>query len=126
MITMTLAELHDLLRKQGVERREDYAVKCPICGTVQSAASMIAAGAGETFAEVEPFLGYSCIGRFTGRPGHRRGEPPGLGCNWTLGGLLRLHELEIVTPDGERHMRFMPASPAEAITLRDSLKKEAA
>ena len=26
----------------------------------------------------------------------------------TLGGLFKIHELEVVTPDGEHHPRFMP------------------
>jgi hypothetical protein len=126
MISLTLAEFQTIVRAQGMSRREDYAFKCPICGTVQSAASLIAVGAGDTFADVEDSLAYSCVGRFTGRPGHKRGDPPGLGCNWTLGGLLRLHELEIIDPDGQRHPRFMPATPAEAAALAATFKTETA
>ena len=120
IMTMTLSEYHEALSDQGVLMLEftvlDLAMKCPMCGTIQSARDLIAAGAGKTFEEVEKFLGFSCVGRWT------HGNPPPevkgtqSGCNWTLGGLFRTHELEVVTPDGRRHMRFMPCTPEEAQT----------
>lgn len=115
MKTITLDELRAELAEQGVERL-DFAFKCPRCATVQSARSLIAAGAGETFEEVEKFLGFSCVGRWT-EAGTPRKKPDGRPCNWTLGGLFRLHELEVETPDGERHPLFAPATPEEAQAL---------
>ncbi|MNG26055.1 hypothetical protein D3C84_1109880 [compost metagenome] len=94
--------------------REHYAFKCPICSTIQSGADLVAAGAGENFDAVQRFLGFSCIGRFTGVGGYVKGTPPGKGCNWTLGGLFKMHDLEVVTEDGEHHPHFEPASPEEA------------
>lgn len=113
MKTMTLAQFHSTLVAQGVSAREHLALKCPMCQTVQSAADLIAAGAGQSFDEVEKYLGFSCVGRFTGA-GTPRKEPDGQPCNWTLGGLFALHKLEVVSPDGEHHPRFEPASPDEA------------
>lgn len=43
----------------------------------------------------------------TGKP-----SPAGPGCNWTLGGLLRIHELEVQTVPW-----FRVASPEEAQAL---------
>lgn len=110
---MALVEYHYALRAQRVPRHH-VAMKCPMCGTVQSAADLIAAGAGTDFHEVEKYLGFSCVGRFTGAGGHKEGTPPGRGCDWTLGGLLHIHELEVVTSDGEHYPRFVLATPEEA------------
>jgi hypothetical protein len=110
MKEMTLAEFHAAIKAQGVPREQAKFV-CPMCGTAQCAADFIAAGAGATFEEVEKFIGFSCVGRFTGAPGPRK-EPDGQPCNWSLGGLLRLHTLEVVTPDGKHHPHFEPATSA--------------
>lgn len=112
MISLTLTQFHAVLKAQGVPR-EDLAFVCPMCGTIQSARDLIAAGAGKTFDEVERFLAFSCVGRWTGA-GTPRAEPDGRPCDWTLGGLFRLHKLEVVTPDGEHHPRFDVAMPDEA------------
>lgn len=109
-------EFHRRLKAQGVSSREHVALKCQMCGTVQSATSLIRAGAGKDFASVERFIGFSCVGRFTGA-GAPRKEPDGSPCNWTLGGLLRFHKLEVQTPDGERHPCFEVATPEEALAL---------
>ena len=109
---VTLAEFHSSLKAQGVER-EDLAFRCPMCRTVQSARDLIAAGAGRAFDDVERYLAFSCVGRWTGA-GSPRTEPDGKPCNWTLGGLFALHRLEVVTPDGKAQPRFEVASPDEA------------
>ncbi|SEO65218.1 VVA0879 family protein [Nitrosovibrio sp. Nv6] len=111
--TMTLDEYHSALKAQGVPR-DHLAMKCPICKTIQSASDLIAAGAGKNFDEVEKYLGFYCIGRFTRAGGHKKGVPPGRGCDWTLGGFLQAHELEVVTPDGVHNPRFALATPEEA------------
>lgn len=108
MQTMTLDEFHAALKAQGLPI-EDVQFRCPRCKTPQSARDLIAAGAGADFDEVEKYLGYSCVGRFD----------PSQGCNWTLGGLFQLHELEVVTPDGAHHPRFMPLSaPSNEVLMR--------
>lgn len=116
MRTITLEQFHEALRAQGVPSRLHYALKCPMCATVQSAADLIAAGAGSNYDAVDRYLGFSCVGRFTGAGGPRR-EPDGRPCSWSLGGMLSLHKLEILTPDGTGHPHFEPATPAEAQAL---------
>lgn len=112
MQQMTLDEYKAAVKAQGVET-EHIAVKCPRCETIQSGADLIAAGAGLDFDDVERYLAFSCVGRFTGA-GSPRVVPDGKPCNWTLGGLFSLHKLEVVTPDGKTHPRFEVATPAEA------------
>lgn len=111
MTTMTVEEYHAALKLQGVPR-DDLAMICPMCRTVQSARDLIAAGAGADFATVEKYLGFSCVGRFTGADSPRS-KLDGRPCDWTLGGLFRLHKLEVVA-DGEHHPRFELATPEEA------------
>lgn len=103
MQTMTIDEFEAALKAQGVPI-EDVQFRCPRCKTSQSARDLIAAGAGADFDAVEKYLGFSCVGRFDATKG----------CNWTLGGLFRIHELEVVTPDGKRHPRFMPLPAQES------------
>lgn len=109
-----LAKFHALLKDQDVSL-EDIAVRCPMCGCLQSARDFYAADPEQfsSFEDVEKYIGFSCVGRWM----HAlppRPEPDGKFCNWTLGGLFKTHRLEVVTPDGEHHPRFMPASPSEA------------
>ena len=114
--TITLDQYHAELMAQGVPSRDDIALVCPMCGTVQSAKDLIEAGAGDSFEGVEKYLGFSCVGRWTGA-GSPRKAPDGRPCNWTLGGLFTLHKLAVMTPDGKSHPRFEPASPAQAMAL---------
>lgn len=109
---VTLDQYLTELRAQSLPN-EALAFRCPMCRTVQSAADLIEAGAGADFDAVERYLAYSCIGRFTGAREPRL-TPDGKACNWTLGGLFSLHRLEVLTPDGQRHPRFEPATPEEA------------
>jgi hypothetical protein len=113
MKTISITLFQELLKAQGVPNHINFAFVCPMCSTVQSAADLIAAGAGQDFDHVEKYLGFSCVGRFTGK-GSPRKVPDGEACNWTLGGLFTLHKLEIVTEDGKRHPRFEPATPEQA------------
>lgn len=125
MQTMTLDEFISSCKAQGVSR-EDYAFKCPICGTIQSANDLIKAGAGPDFDSIEKYLGFSCVGRWTDAGPHKKKDKPGKGCDWTLGGLFRLHKLEVTTPDGKQHPRFEVASPEEAkahMTALDEVSK---
>jgi hypothetical protein len=111
----------DELQAQGVPRKH-VATKCPICGTVQSMASLERAGATE--ADAMASFGFSCVGRFTNAGPHKRGDPPGKGCDWSLGGLLRLHEVEVVLEGGAISPAFEVASPDEAKALMAELERE--
>lgn len=126
MKTMTIPEFHQALKDQGVSSREDFAFKCVVCGTIQSGRSLMKAGAGKTFDDVERFLGFSCVGRFTDAGPHKKGAPAGKGCNWTLGGLLRIHCFEVIDDEGKPHPQFDLASPEEAKALAASLEQAAA
>ncbi len=121
MRTVTIPEFHQELKAQPVTAREDLAFTCPICGTVQSARSLIAAGAGADMDAVEKYLGFSCVGRWTDAGPHKPKSPAGNGCDWTLGGLFSLHKLEVVTDDGRHQPSFEPATPEQAAALAKAL-----
>lgn len=63
---------------------------CPKCKTIQTAKDLLDAGVKKE--DVDGFLGFSCIGRFT----------KDKGCNWTLGGLFTIHTLEVQFEDSKR------------------------
>lgn len=104
MLTLELHQFRSEILAQGVASRDHFAFVCPRCSLVQSAHDWMTA-TGQTFEQIEGFLAFSCIGRHV----------DGIGCDWTLGGLLRIHQLEVRTPDGQMHPRFMPATPEQAI-----------
>jgi len=112
MNTMTLSEFHAACKEQAPSN-DQIVFRCPMCKTLQSGADLIRAGAGKTFDEVQQYLGFSCIGRFTGADGPRN-EPDGSPCNWTLGGLFRMHQLEVIGPDCKLHPTFELATKEEA------------
>jgi hypothetical protein len=119
MKTMTVKEFQEALKAQGAPSMSQTCVVCPMCGTVQCGDDLIAAGAGKTFEDIEKYLGYSCVGRFThqgdkGIAAKNAGKKWDRGCNWTLGGLFKTHELEVITPDGQKHPHFEPATPEQA------------
>ncbi|MGH8083897.1 MAG: VVA0879 family protein [Lysobacter sp.] len=122
MERMTLSEFHAAVKAQGVPP-EDVAVVCPMCATVESARDLIAAGAGDDFDSVQKFLGFSCVGRFTGA-GSPRNEPDGEPCNWTLGGLFLAHKFEVVTDDGKGHAHFELCTPEQAQAHAARIKVE--
>lgn len=113
MKTQTLEEFHAELKAQAVPI-EHCAMRCPMCGTIQSAHDLIAAGAGNTLDEVEKYLGFSCVGRWTHQKPPPKEKGKQHGCNWTLGGLFQFHELTVITPDGANHPRFALCTPEEA------------
>lgn len=109
---MTIPEFHAALKSQGVSSHEHFAFICPACGTVQSGRDLMKA-TGKPFAEIERHLGFSCIGRFTGAGPVEKKRGGQRGCDWTLGGLLRIHSLEVVDGD-ERYPRFALATAEQA------------
>lgn len=98
MKTVTLAEFQAALKAQGKARIEDVTFKCPRCGTLQSAQDLIDAGVGKDMGEVEKYLAFSCVGRFTDAKG----------CDWSLGGLFQIHQYEVIDEAGTVHPRFEP------------------
>lgn len=116
MKKVSYEEFKSELFAQGVPN-EHFAFACPMCGTVQSATSLIRAGAGADFDAVERYLGFSCVGRWQGGPSPSEAKAKGVACNWTLGGLFSTHKYE-VERDGEVYPRFEPATPEQAQALR--------
>lgn len=121
---ITVEQARERFREQGVSSERHIAFLCPICGTVQSMASLVAAGAKPE--SVERYVGFSCEGRFSGagpwpRPTDK--SPKAVtrratrGCDWTLGGLFSLHKLEVTTADGKVQPSFEIARPADAQSL---------
>jgi hypothetical protein len=97
MEIMTLEEFKAAIKSQNVPI-EQVTFECPRCKTLQCGNDLIKAGAGKDFDDIEKYLGFSCVGRWDKNNG----------CDWTLGGLFQLHDLEVVTPDGKHHPRFKP------------------
>lgn len=123
MEQITKEEFHARIKDQGVSAREHIALKCPICGTVQSIASLRKVGV--EAARCENVIGFSCEGRFTnagawvsdGDTSRKAAARRKIrGCNWTLGGLFKLHKLEVLTPEGPQPS-FEVATPEEAKAL---------
>lgn len=114
MKKVTLEEFFAELKAQGVPRRH-LAFVCPMCKTTQSMDCLITAGAGKTEDDVDGYIGFSCVGRWT-RAGSPRKQPDGKPCNWTLGGLLQLHDM-VVVKDGEERPHFASATPEQAQAL---------
>lgn len=112
MKRMTLDEFQAACMAQ-TSRSELTTVKCPMCSTLQNGLDFIAAGAGQDWGEVARYVGFSCVGRFTGA-GSPRKDPDGQPCNWSLGGLFQTHRMVVVTPDGIEHPHFELATPEEA------------
>lgn len=114
-----VAEFHRRLKGQGVSSHLHSALTCCVCGTVQSMASLVAAGAQPE--QAERMIGFSCEGRLTdagpwpNKPSDKRRAVRG--CDWSLGGLFRIHTLEVLTDDGVAHPRFAVATPEEAQAL---------
>lgn len=121
--TIPLAEFRARIAAQGVSRRTHAAFRCPMCKTAQSITSLTNAGVSED--DAQRYIGFSCVGRFTGA-GSPREKPDGQPCNWTLGGLLRLHELEVVDNDGNTHPFFAVATAEEAQALEATFAGEKA
>ena len=124
MERVSVAEFRERLVSQGVPDINHAALVCPVCGTVQSMASLVEAGASPEMAE--RYIGFSCEGRVSGagawprKPSKARAATRG--CDWTLGGLFTIHRLEVETEDGVLHPRFTVAEPADAQALAQAIE----
>ena len=125
---ITVEEFHRRCKAQGVSAREHVAVVCPMCGTPQSIASLLRAGAPAD--KVEDYLGVLCEGRFTDagpwpaewrRSAEVKKRRLVRGCDWTLGGLFRIHRLKVITERGPQPC-FELATPEQAAELQRSME----
>ena len=122
---ISVDELHARFAAQGVAGRDHLAFKCPVCGTVQSIASLRRAAATGSRrvaneATIQNAIGFACEGRYSGAGPWREGDPKRAavrGCDWTLGGLFKIHTLEVVLANGEICPSFALATPEEAQAL---------
>ena len=132
---ITKAEVLKRFAEQGVSAPKHYAVKCVVCETVQSMASLVKAG--DTPKGAEGHFGFSCEGRLTNvgpLPSEKaRGKRADArrqmrGCDWTLGGLFTIHKLVIIDDDDPKkeHPFFELASPEEAQKLEAWVTAEGA
>ena len=125
MRKISVEEFQAELKAQDVSSPNHFAVKCPACGTVQSRALLKNQGCPAD--AIEGQIGFSCVGRWNdaGPPPRKSDDTPRErpGCNWTLGGLLSLHELEVTRGD-ETHPMFEVATPEEALALEATLTKD--
>lgn len=113
MKKMTQAEFHDEAKRRFGDNPRDWKFVCPACGTVQSVQELTDAlvAAGKPPEDVELYIAFSCIGRFTGQrdegiAAHGCGEKWDKGCNWTLGGFFQIHTLEVTMPGGKNRPTF--------------------
>ena len=125
MRSITFDEFHAETATQGVTA-EDVAFRCPKCGTVQSARSLILAGAGSTLANVGHLVGFSCVGVWTNAGPYEPGTPPGKGCDFKFGPERGLQQLEVRFDDGSCFAFFEIAKPEEAQLLAKQMNAEVA
>jgi len=78
---------------------------CPMCACAQDGADFVQAGAGRDWAEVETHVGFTCIGRWK-KAKSPRARPDGKPCDWTVGGLFKVHTIEVVDEEGTAHPMF--------------------
>lgn len=87
MRTVEQKEWLEEAKKRFGEDWKQWKFVCPVCKTVQTAQDLIDRGVEEQ--KVQSYLAFSCIGRFGDKD---------KGCDWTLGGLLKIHTLEVIIP----------------------------
>ena len=131
LVRRSHAEVMALFEVQGVSSHRHYATVCPMCGTVQSMASLVNSGADPS--TVERSFEFSCEGRLSGagpwpnsekKQAARRAAGP-RGCDWTLGGLFSIHKAEVttITDGGDERVSpmFDVATPEQAQALEAAL-----
>lgn len=115
---ITKSEFDALVEAQKMHKR-CKAFICPMCDTVQSMASLVDAGVPKD--EVHNYIGFSCEGRWrdAGSPMDKKRDKTIRGCNWTLGGLFKLHKMEVMVDGEPNHPFFEPATPEQAQELAE-------
>ncbi len=117
MKTIPQSEFVAEATKRFGPKARNWQFVCPACGTLQTPQQFLDAGVSED--KVRTVMGFSCIGRYTGQgdagiAAKSKGLPWDRGCNWTLGGLLRIHTLALILDDGSHSPIFELAPPANA------------
>jgi len=96
MRTMTQEAWHARGTELYGENPNHWKFRCPACGHVQSMQGMLDRNPDLKPGDIEGRVYFSCEGRLT----------EGVGCDWSLGGLLKMHALEVFDADGVKHNIF--------------------
>lgn len=100
MKIIDIDEFMEEAKKRFGPDKKKWKFVCPVCKTAQTAYDLLAVGVQKD--KISEYIGFSCIGRWTdaGSFYDKKRSPIAVGCDWTLGGLLRIHEIEIRKKDG--------------------------
>lgn len=89
MITYTEKEFLELFKEKSEKvGRNNIEFVCCKCKTKQTIQDFI--NSGLTKEEAHSRIGFSCIGRVSKEKG----------CDWSLGGFFRIHEVEVIRENG--------------------------
>ena len=102
MIQYTYGEWLDEAKKRFGMDATKWKFVCVACGHVQSMSSVMDTDPDQSVDSVQEWINFSCEGRFN--KGH--------GCNWTLGGLMQLHPVEVAKDGEEKPVRCFEFYPA--------------
>jgi len=100
-VGMVEIKLNDWLaegKKRFGEDIKKWQFVCPACKTVQTPQDLLDAGVGGD--DVDRYIAFSCIGRFT------EGKKGTKGCDWTLGGFFQVHKTLVDREDGTTRRVF--------------------
>lgn len=90
---------------------KEWIFVCPRCKTPQSGTDFEKAGM--DYETASKYIAFSCIGRFV------RGK----GCDWTLGGFLHIHTLEVIVEEtGSHQSLFEFQKPGETAKKKKGKK----
>lgn len=96
-LQLTLAQWCEKAESMFGKDMKQWKFQCPSCKESQSLNEFIDTGVKEPETKVY----FSCIGRFV----------KGRGCDWTLGGLLQIHQTEVISEEGKPVPVFEFAEP---------------
>ena len=85
----------------------DWKFKCASCGHEQSMREVKERHPTLEIDDIKRWIHFSC----EGRQWVCKRQKPVVGCDWTLGGLFQIHNIEVITPDGEAQPAFEFAHP---------------
>lgn len=112
METMTLEQWKAKATELFGPDKKQWRFQCVRCKGTQTFQDFLDAGMEPD--EANKVVFYSCIGRWV----------KGRGCDWTLGGLFQIHELEVTNDTGESIPVFKfaaPFMPARCETVAQSI-----
>ena len=97
----------EAIRLYGRDER-NWRFKCPNCGHVQCGKEVRERNP-SLIGTISDWITCNCEGRHT----------PGIGCNWTLGGLFQIHKVEVTI--GQKIIRAFEFADTEPVNANQSL-----